>query len=281
MVLDHAAAISKHAAAVDAPTYPCAGRSSRRPTVELAHRQLQRPQRLRKENARLEARARRGFKLLQFDSLNEENRRLRAIRERIEASPQRTSSPRSSRRRRSLPASRPHQQGRRDGVFKGQPILDAFGVVGQVSGKDTIHSEVILISDSEHAIPVQVNRNGIRSIAVGTGDLGQAEPAIPDRRVGRQAGRPARLVGPRRHIPCRLSGRDRDQGRAQFRRHFRPRRAKPRANSIAIAKCCCCGPTSRRSMSMSRPPNPTRTDPSNEPRRPQPRADAAERAGAA
>jgi rod shape-determining protein MreC len=62
-------------------------------------------------------------------------------------------------------------KGTQDGVFKGQSVLDAFGIVGQVTRVDRSTSEIILISDNEHAIPVQVNRNGIRSIAVGVGDI--------------------------------------------------------------------------------------------------------------
>jgi rod shape-determining protein MreC len=111
-------------------------------------------------------------KLLQFDSLNEENRRLRDIRAASQGIGERN-----------LIAEIIHvdvdpfrhrvriNKGARDGVFKGQPILDAFGIVGQVLLVDQYSAQVILISDAEHATPVQVNRNGIRSIAVGTGDL--------------------------------------------------------------------------------------------------------------
>ncbi|HEY0939254.1 MAG TPA: rod shape-determining protein MreC [Steroidobacter sp.] len=129
--------------------------------------------RLRAENAELteELRAAR-VKLLQFDSLREENLRLRAVREasagvggrtliaeimRVDVDPFR------------------HRirinKGADDGVFRNQPVLDAFGIFGQVVQVDKFTSTLILISDAEHAIPVQVNRNGIRSIAVGTGDL--------------------------------------------------------------------------------------------------------------
>jgi rod shape-determining protein MreC len=58
-----------------------------------------------------------------------------------------------------------------DGAFKGQPVLDAFGLMGQVIEVGETSSTVLLISDSTHAIPVQVNRNGVRAIAEGTGDL--------------------------------------------------------------------------------------------------------------
>lgn len=62
-------------------------------------------------------------------------------------------------------------RGSQDGAFKGQPVLDAFGLMGQVTEVGETSSTVLLISDATHAIPVQVNRNGVRAIAEGTGDL--------------------------------------------------------------------------------------------------------------
>ena len=62
-------------------------------------------------------------------------------------------------------------KGQVDGVFKGQPILDAQGVFGQVTQVGRYTSEAILISDPEHGIPVRVNRSGLRTIASGTGNL--------------------------------------------------------------------------------------------------------------
>jgi len=111
-------------------------------------------------------------KLLRFDSLVEENTRLRAIREASQGIGQRTLiaeivkvdvDPLRHRVR--------INKGSLDGVFKDQPVLDAFGIVGQVTRVDRYGAEVILISDAAHAIPVQINRNGIRSIAVGVGDV--------------------------------------------------------------------------------------------------------------
>ena len=61
-------------------------------------------------------------------------------------------------------------KGARDGIFVGQAVLDSGGVFGQVARVEELTSEVILVSDATHAIPVQVNRNGLRTIAVGTGD---------------------------------------------------------------------------------------------------------------
>lgn len=129
--------------------------------------------RLRTENAELSEQLRVArVKLLQFDSLRQENLRLRQVREasagvggrtmiaeimRVDVDPFR------------------HRvrinKGADHGVFRGQPVLDAFGIFGQVVQVDKYSSTLILISDAEHAIPVQVNRNGIRSIAVGTGEL--------------------------------------------------------------------------------------------------------------
>lgn len=128
---------------------------------------------LRRENERLaeELRVAR-IRALQFESLNEENRRLRAIRAASEGIGERTLiaeiirvdvDPFRHRVR--------INKGADDGVFKGQPVLDAFGIVGQVTKVDRYTAELILISDNEHATPVQVNRNGIRSIAVGTGEV--------------------------------------------------------------------------------------------------------------
>ncbi len=60
-------------------------------------------------------------------------------------------------------------QGRLDGAFVGQPIIDERGVVGQVISVGKKSSRVLLLSDITHAIPVQVLRNDVRGIASGTG----------------------------------------------------------------------------------------------------------------
>ena len=57
-----------------------------------------------------------------------------------------------------------------DGVFSGQPVLDAFGLMGQVIEVEPFSSWVLLITDPQHSTPVQVNRNGNRAIASGTQD---------------------------------------------------------------------------------------------------------------
>lgn len=62
-------------------------------------------------------------------------------------------------------------RGSEDGVYLGQPLLDAFGLMGQVVEVSPGTSQVLLITDSTHALPVQINRNGVRVIAEGVGDL--------------------------------------------------------------------------------------------------------------
>ena len=60
-------------------------------------------------------------------------------------------------------------KGIRDHVYVGQPVLDAYGVVGQIIHSSILTSTVMLISDPKSAVPVQDYRNGIRAIAIGMG----------------------------------------------------------------------------------------------------------------
>jgi rod shape-determining protein MreC len=62
-------------------------------------------------------------------------------------------------------------KGTRFGIYVGQPVMDANGIVGQVLRVSPYNSEVMLITDPNHAIPVQVNRNGLRTIALGSGQI--------------------------------------------------------------------------------------------------------------
>ncbi|WP_339459988.1 rod shape-determining protein MreC [Pseudomonas sp. EA_105y_Pfl2_R69] len=61
-------------------------------------------------------------------------------------------------------------KGAQDGVLLGQPVLDARGLMGQVVEVLPYSSRVLLLTDTTHSIPVQVNRNGLRAIASGTGN---------------------------------------------------------------------------------------------------------------
>jgi len=66
-------------------------------------------------------------------------------------------------------------KGSRDGVFAGQPLLDAEGLMGQVVEVGPFTSRVLLISDHSHSIPVQLNRSNLRLIAQGTGVINQLQ----------------------------------------------------------------------------------------------------------
>jgi rod shape-determining protein MreC len=71
-------------------------------------------------------------------------------------------------------------RGTRQGLFKGQAVLDDKGLLGQTTHVGPFGAEVILITDPEHAVPVQIERTGLRTIAVGTGDTASlALPYLP------------------------------------------------------------------------------------------------------
>jgi len=56
------------------------------------------------------------------------------------------------------------------GVVIGQAVIDGLGIVGQVEDVHRHYSTVRLISDPDHALPVQINRTGLRTVAYGTGE---------------------------------------------------------------------------------------------------------------
>ena len=127
---------------------------------------------LRQDNEKLLA-ERQGLnaKVQQFDALEEENARLRRMlgsaaqvadkvlaAELVEVS--------------SEPFTRKIvvAKGSRDGVYVGQSVIDAHGIMGQVTQVASQVSRVTLITDAGHAIPVLDNRSGLRMLVFGTGD---------------------------------------------------------------------------------------------------------------
>jgi rod shape-determining protein MreC len=131
--------------------------------------------------------------------------------------------------------------GERRGVRVGLAVIDGAGVVGQIIAVTPMHSTAMLVSDPSHAIPVQVVRSGLRSIAYGTGRIDRLVlPNIPlsaDVRVGDElitsglggtfpAGFP---VG---RIAALQSGRNPP---------VRGRRCHPAAQLERAAKYCWCG----------------------------------------
>ncbi len=161
---------------------------------------------LRSDNARLQAQLRLAeFKLQRYEALEAESQRLRALRDNTAGVADRfiigniMDVDLDAFRERVLV-----DKGARDGVFVGQAVLDSGGVFGQVARVEELTSEVILVSDPAHAIPVQINRNGLRTIAVGTGDTSPPEAPVSadQRRRGRR--RPLGHVGSRRRFSSGL-----------------------------------------------------------------------------
>ena len=64
-------------------------------------------------------------------------------------------------------------RGANDGVYIGQPVIDADGLMGQITHVYSNHSTVLLITDLDHALPVQILRNGVRSIVEGTSEYNE------------------------------------------------------------------------------------------------------------
>ena len=66
-------------------------------------------------------------------------------------------------------------RGTNDCAYSGQPVLGAEGIMGQIVHTGPFTSTALLLTDSSHAIPVQSNRTGLRTIAQGTGHVDQLE----------------------------------------------------------------------------------------------------------
>ena len=66
------------------------------------------------------------------------------------------------------------------GVKAGQPVIDGGGVVGQVTNVGALTSEVTLVTEKDQSVPVMLERNGLRALAVGSGKDGSIDvPFMP------------------------------------------------------------------------------------------------------
>jgi rod shape-determining protein MreC len=138
---------------------------------------------LKKENAQLrDEQFIDKTRLLKFDSLEKENIRLRALLENsFKLGEQLLIAELLSINTAPYENIVVVNKGTRFGVHPQQPVLDANGVVGQVFRALPFSSEIMLITDPNHAIPVQVNRNGLLTIAVGSGQLNRLNlPFLPN-----------------------------------------------------------------------------------------------------
>lgn len=79
-------------------------------------------------------------------------------------------------------------RGSNDGVYVGQAVLDAYGVLGQVIEVTYNNARVLLLTDSRHAVPVKIERTGFNTIAEGSGALNRLRlkfvPNTTDLKVG-------------------------------------------------------------------------------------------------
>lgn len=77
-------------------------------------------------------------------------------------------------------------KGTQQGIVAGDAVVDDTGVIGQVTRVYPLTSEVTLLTDKDHATPVQVLRSGLRVIAFGGGSSGLLELryVAPDAQIG-------------------------------------------------------------------------------------------------
>jgi rod shape-determining protein MreC len=64
-------------------------------------------------------------------------------------------------------------KGAQANVLPGQVVVDNAGVVGQVTRVYPWLSEVTLVTDKDHAVPIQILRNGLRAVVFGSGDINE------------------------------------------------------------------------------------------------------------
>jgi rod shape-determining protein MreC len=139
-------------------------------------------ERLQAENARLRATARDlELRAMRYEELARENGELRGLRAALPPVADRwlpaeiVNVQLSSLRQRLL-----INRGAVNGVFKAQAVLDDRGLIGQTTHVGPWSAEVILLTDPEHAVPVRIERTGLRTIAVGAGDTSSlALPYLP------------------------------------------------------------------------------------------------------
>ena len=192
--------------------------------------------RLREEQLLLQAR------LERFDELEAENRRLRAllgsserIGERVLVAELMAVDMDPFSRRVVL------DKGARDGVSPGQPLIDSSGIMGQIVHTGPFTSNALLITDPSHALPVQVHRNGLRAVALGTGPLNllklthvphSADVRIDDRIVTSGLGNRF----PSGYPVGKVVKIRRDQGRPFVEIHVRPSAMLERAREVLLVR---------------------------------------------
>ncbi len=175
-----AGAIAPLRYAVDLPSEALSWSSTRLASRSALVDQVERLERI---NLRLRARQQR------FETLRSENDRLRGL---LDASAKRQDRVLVSELLSVDLDPYRHQvvinHGANQGAYRDQPLIDAHGVMGQLVQVGPFTATALLVSDPNHALPVQINRNGLRTIASGTGEPDRLEllyiPNSADVRVG-------------------------------------------------------------------------------------------------
>lgn len=128
-------------------------------------------------------------------------------------------------------------KGSPQGTYAGQVLLDATGVVGQIMRDQIYTSEAILITDPDHAIPVEVVRNGMR-IAVGTGALDQLSLPFLTRNADVKAGDLLVTSGLGGRFPPAIRSARSPPSMVPKAMPFWRSRPNPPQTSIACTRCC-------------------------------------------
>jgi rod shape-determining protein MreC len=137
-------------------------------------------ERLRAENTELRTRLRDlELRTMRYEALSQENATIRGLRE---ALPPVAEKWLVAEVVRDVDNLRPRviiNRGTTNGVFKGQAVMDDSGILGQTTHVGPWSAEVILITDPEHQIPVEIERTGLRTIAEGRDDGALGLPYLP------------------------------------------------------------------------------------------------------
>lgn len=125
------------------------------------------------------------------------------------------------------------------GLFVGQPVLDASGILGQIINVGPTQSRVILVTDSRHGVPIEISRNGVRGILVGSGRRGilqlQYMPVSADVRVGDQlVSSGLGGVFPRGYPVATLSRVEREPGETFMNVEAQPAAAVGRSRQVLV-----------------------------------------------
>ncbi|MGK2924940.1 MAG: rod shape-determining protein MreC [Lysobacterales bacterium] len=205
--------------------------------------QFQSQRSLRHDNERLqrELLGQRG-RLQRMQTLVEENQRLRALFEGAESQPYEYQFAELLHVELDPFA---HQvlidRGTRDGVEPGQAVIDGMGVMGQVENVHLHYSSVRLISDPSHALPVQISRTGLRTVAFGLGETHRLSlPSVPREADVREgdlvvtSGLGARFPGG--YPVAEITAIDREEGLTFARAEARPLAALDRGREVLLIR---------------------------------------------